>query len=129
VAIEKGDSIVNNFDNYVAHYTQQPSLFYLCTTFTAKGIENPDYAATIIEQLERDIETLSLQILYQCFQVQVGDWVASNVLKRGKTIQLVVASASYSDGWLFINGTHVTQKGVLGKREERIALKVLRDEH
>lgn len=81
------------------------------------------------EQLERDIETLSLQILYQCFQVQVGDWVASNVLKRGKTIQLVVASASYSDGWLFINGTHVTQKGVLGKREERIALKVLRDEH
>ena len=61
--------------------------------------------------------------------MQVGDWVASNVLTRGKVIQLVVTSASYSNGWLFINGTNVTQKGVVGKRDERIALKVLPDEH
>tara|TARA_R110001583_G_scaffold75830_1_gene208346 strand:+ start:16501 stop:17352 length:852 start_codon:yes stop_codon:yes gene_type:complete len=81
------------------------------------------------DQLERDIKALSLKMLYQCFQVQVGDWVVSNVLTRGKTIQLVVASASYSNGWLFINGTNVTQKGVVGKRDERIALKVLPDEH
>lgn len=55
VAIEKGDSVVNNFENYVAHYSQFPELFYLCTTFTAKGIENPDYADRIIAQLQQDI--------------------------------------------------------------------------
>ena len=55
VAIEKGDSVVNNFENYVAHYMQFPELFYLCTTFNAKGIENPDYADRIIAQLQQDI--------------------------------------------------------------------------
>jgi predicted TIM-barrel fold metal-dependent hydrolase len=55
VAIEQGDSIVKSFDAYLAHYNQLPELFYLCTTFTAHGIENADYADTIIAQLEQDI--------------------------------------------------------------------------
>ena len=56
VTIEKGDSLVNNFDNYVSHYKKNPASLYLCTSFTAKGIENPDYAEIIISQLEQDIE-------------------------------------------------------------------------
>ena len=55
VAIENGDSLINNFNNYVAHYNELPDLFYLCTTFTAKGIEDSDYAENIIAQLEQDI--------------------------------------------------------------------------
>lgn len=55
VSIEQGDSIVKNFDNYLAHYELLPELFYLCTTFTADGIEDPDYIEKTIAQLKSDI--------------------------------------------------------------------------
>ena len=55
VAIEEEDSITRSFDNYLTHYKLLPDLFYLCTTFTASGIENPDYAEKIIAQLKREI--------------------------------------------------------------------------
>jgi hypothetical protein len=55
VAIEQGDSIVKNFDNYLTHYELLPELFYLCTTFIADGIESPDYIDKTIAKLKSDI--------------------------------------------------------------------------
>jgi predicted TIM-barrel fold metal-dependent hydrolase len=56
VAIETNDSIVRSFDNYVAHQRLLPNDFYLCTTFTAAGIEKSDYIERTIAQLKKDIE-------------------------------------------------------------------------
>lgn len=77
--------------------------------------------------LEQQIEDLSLRLLYLCLQVQVGDWISSNVANRNKMIQLVVESVSYAEGWLFIRGTNVTQKGKVGKRNDSISIAVLHE--
>lgn len=82
-----------------------------------------------VEQLEREIEALNMRLLYQCLKVQRGDWVSSDVAIRGKKIQLLVESASYSDGWLYIRGVNITQKGEVGKRVESFTIEVLQYEH
>ena len=87
-----------------------------------------DSFTQVVELLEQEIEALNMRLLYQCLKVQSGDWVSSDAA-RGKKLQLVVESASYSDGWLFIRGTNITQKGEVGKRVESIAIEVLQHEH
>ncbi len=82
-----------------------------------------------VEQLEQEIDALNMRLLYQCLKVQSGDWVSSDVAIRGKKLQLVVESASYSDGWLSIRGTNITQKGEVGKRVESFTIEVLQHEH
>ncbi|EAR55869.1 putative orphan protein [Photobacterium sp. SKA34] len=81
-----------------------------------------------VEQLEQEIEALNMRLLYQCLKVQSGDWVSSDVA-RGKKLQLVVESASYSDGWLFIRGANITQKGEVGKRVESFTIEISQHEH
>lgn len=88
-----------------------------------------DSFTQLVEQLEREIEALNMRLLYQCLQIQSGDWVSSDVVIRGKKLHLVVESASYSDGWLFIRGVNITRKGEVGKRVESIAIEVLLNEH
>lgn len=82
-----------------------------------------------VEQLEQEIEALNMRLLYQCLKVQIGDWVSSDVAICGKKLQLVVESASYSDGWLSIRGANITQKGEVGKRVESFTVEVLQHEH
>lgn len=88
-----------------------------------------DSFTLVVELLEQEIEALNMRLLYQCLKLKSGDWVSSDVEVSGKKLQLVVESASYSDGRLFIRGTHITQKGEVGKRVESIAIEVLQHEH
>ena len=55
VALEDEDSLVRNFDNYLDHYKEFSQYFFLCTTFTAAGIENPDFIKKTLEQLQKDL--------------------------------------------------------------------------
>ena len=55
VAFENEDSLIRNFDNYLDHYKEFPQYFFLCTTFTAAGIENPNFINKTIEQLQKDL--------------------------------------------------------------------------
>jgi len=62
VAIENEGTVVRNFDNYAAHQKLYPESFYLCTTFTADGIEEADYAERIIAQLKKDIDQGAIMV-------------------------------------------------------------------
>lgn len=55
VALKGEDGPVRNFNNYLEHYKEFPDYFFLCTTFTAFGIEDPDYIENTIAQLKKDI--------------------------------------------------------------------------
>ena len=57
VAIENEGSINRSFENYQLLYNRYPELFYLCTTFTAHGIEQPNYIENTIRQLQSEISS------------------------------------------------------------------------
>lgn len=47
---------VRSWDNYLAMQKQYPNLFSLCSGFNADGIDDPNYAESIIEQLGKEIK-------------------------------------------------------------------------
>lgn len=54
VRTEEGKE-VRSWDNYLAMQKQYPNRFYLCSGFNADGIDDPNYANRIIEQLRQEI--------------------------------------------------------------------------
>ncbi len=45
-----------SWDQYVKHQDKYPQLFWLCSSFIGVGIDEPDYAQRVIEQLTLEIE-------------------------------------------------------------------------
>lgn len=64
VDVTKADpnGITRSWDNYLALEKEQPDLFFLCSSFIGVGIDAPDYAQQIIEQLTQEIEEGAIMV-------------------------------------------------------------------
>lgn len=82
----------------------------------------------LTSEQELSLESLCARLLYQSLQIALGDWVYFDINRHRKPVQLVAESVSYHEGVIYINGSNITQKGEIGKRQESISFGILNNE-
>lgn len=57
VSIADSTGTSRSWDNYVDHTRSHPDMFFLCSSFIATGIDDPNFASNTINQLSKEIES------------------------------------------------------------------------